>query len=149
MSSLRTNALPVSSWAYRLGYAGVLPFVALAAGAWWAPVAYKGQVTFALLAYGASIASFMGAIHWGLAMRDARPAQAGPWLWGVFPSLVAWVALLLPRAQGLLTLALLLCMCLAVDWRSYPAYGLGQWLAMRLHLTGVAVVCLLAGGAAV
>jgi hypothetical protein len=37
---------------------------------------------------------------------------------------------------------------LAVDRRSYPAYELGEWLTMRLHLTLVAVVCLLAGSVA-
>lgn len=50
--------------------------------------------------------------------------------------------------KGWSPLALLLGLCLAVDWRSYPAYGLHQWLAMRLHLTLVAGVCLLAGAIA-
>ena len=128
-----------------LGYAGLLPFLALAMAAWVAPTAYRGQAAFALLAYGATIASFLGAIHWGLAMRQPHTLQPGPFLWGVFPSLVAWVALLLPVSQGLVTIALLLGMCLAVDRRSYPAYGLEKWLAMRLHLTLVAAVCLVAG----
>ena len=108
----------------------------------------RAQAAHALLAYGTTIASFLGAIHWGLAMREPGTPQPGPFVWGVFPSLVAWVALLLPLSQGLVTLALLLGVCLAVDWRSYPAYGLMQWLPMRLHLTLVAGVCLLAGGAA-
>jgi hypothetical protein len=67
----------------------------------------------------------------------------------VFPSLVAWVALLLPLAHGLVTLAMLLGMCLAVDRRSYPAYGLAEWLPMRLHLTLAAVLSQLAGALAV
>jgi hypothetical protein len=138
----------VPPWAARLGYAGALPFVALAASAWWMPEAGRAQVMLALLAYAASIASFMGAIHWGLAMRGVGPHKSGPFLWGVIPSLVAWLALLLPVSQGLVTLALLLGMCLAVDWRSYPAYGLKGWLSMRLHLTGAAVVSLLAGSLA-
>jgi len=133
-------------WPARLGFAGLLPFVALAGAAWLAPAAYRAQLAFALLAYGATIAAFLGAIHWGLAMRAPLTPQPGPFVWGVFPSLVAWVALLLPLPQGLVTLALLLSICLAVDWRSYPAYGLGQWLTMRLHLTLVAAICLLAGG---
>lgn len=142
------TALPVPKWPTALGYAGLLPFIALALAAWLAPAAYRTHAAFALLAYGATIASFMGAIHWGLAMRSAPPDQAGPWLWGVFPSLVAWLALLMPLSLGLVTLALLLGICLAVDWRSYPAYGVGKWLTMRWHLSAVAVVCLLAGAAA-
>ena len=148
MSSPSREALSLLPWAARLGYAGLLPFVILAAATWMAPPAYRAQAGHALLAYGATIASFLGAIHWGLAMREPGTPQPGPFVWGVFPSLVAWVALLLPLSQGLVTLALLLGVCLAVDWRSYPTYGLMKWLPMRLHLTLVAGVCLLAGGAA-
>ncbi|MEO6273279.1 MAG: DUF3429 domain-containing protein [Rhodoferax sp.] len=148
MTTSNPIAQPLPRSVARLGYAGLLPFVALAAAAWLAPVAYRAQAAFGLLAYGASIASFLGAIHWGLAMRGPQALQPGPFVWGVFPSLVAWLALLLPLSQGLLTLALLLGICLAVDWRSYPAYGLGGWLSMRLHLTTVAVFSLLAGSAA-
>ena len=141
-----TGTLP--RWAARLGYAGALPFVALAAATWSTPAAYSAQAALALLAYGATIASFMWAIHWGLAMRGPLTPQPGPFVWGVFPSLVAWLALLLPQSQGLLTLALLLGICLAVDRRSYPAYGLTDWLPMRLHLTLAAVLSLLAGSLA-
>jgi hypothetical protein len=151
MSTLLTSSptgTPLPRWAARLGYAGLIPFVALAAAAWLAPVAHRAQAAFALLAYGATIASFLGAIHWGLAMRGPLTPQPGPFVWGVFPSLVAWVALLLPLSQGLVTMALLLGICLAVDRRSYPAYGLGDWLSMRLHLTVVAALCMLAGSMA-
>ncbi|NDP61720.1 DUF3429 domain-containing protein [Polaromonas sp.] len=142
------EALPLLRWAARLGYAGLLPFVILAVATWIAPPAYRAQAGHALLAYGATIASFLGAIHWGLAMREPLAPQLGPFVWGVFPSLVAWVALLLPLSQGLVTLALLLGICLMVDWRRYPTYGLRKWLTMRLHLTLVAAVCLLAGAVA-
>jgi hypothetical protein len=141
--------LPLPRLAAVLGYAGLLPFVVLAAAVWLCPAVYRSQAAFALLAYGASIASFLGAIHWGLSMRGSLPPQFGPLMWGVFPSLIAWVAMLMPLAQGLFTLALLLGICMAVDWRSYPACGLGAWRTMRLQLTGVAMVCLLAGGAGV
>ena len=142
------DAGPLPHWAARLGYAGLLPFVILAVATWMAPPAYRLQAGHALMAYGATIASFLGAIHWGLAMREPGTPQPGPFVWGVFPSLLAWALLLLPLSQGLVALALLLGVCLVVDWLSYPAYGLMQWLPMRMHLTLVAGVCLLAGGAA-
>ena len=148
MNTPTSGALPQLRWAAPLGYAGLLPFVALAVAAWLAPPAYRVPAAHALLAYGATIASFLGAIHWGLAMREPLTPQPGPFVWGVFPSLVAWAALLLPISQGLVTLALLLGLCLAVDRRSYLAYGLGEWLTMRVQLTLVAVVCLLAGSVA-
>lgn len=137
--------LPPPRWAARLGYAGLLPFAALAAATGLAEPSYRAQAAFALLAYGATIASFLGAIHWGLAMRGPLTPQPGPFVWGVFPSLVAWLALLMPLPQGLVTMALLLGICLAVDRRSYPAYGLSGWLGMRLQLTLVAGLCLLLG----
>ena len=148
MNTPTKQVMPQLRWAARLGYVGLLPFVASAVAAWLAPPAYRSQATHTLLAYGATIASFLGAIHWGLAMREPRTPRPGPFVWGVFPSLVAWAALLLPLSQGLVTVALLLGLCLAVDRRSYLAYGLGEWLTLRLQLTLVAVVCLLAGSVA-
>lgn len=145
MTAHNNDALPLPQWAAGLGYAGLLPFIALALAACVAPVAYRAQSAFALLAYGATIASFLGAIHWGLAMCQPHTMRPGPFVWGVFPSLVAWLALLLPVSQGLSTVALLLGICLAFDQRNYRAYGLEKWLAMRRHLTSVAAICLLAG----
>jgi len=108
------------------------------------PVTLRAVVLQSLVGYGATIASFLGAIHWGLAMRGPLTPQPGPFVWGVFPSLIAWLALMLPPAQGLISLTLLLGLCLAIDLRSYPAYGLRVWLPMRMQLTAVASVSLLA-----
>ena len=139
---------PVPLWAARLGYAGLLPFIALAAAVWLAPLAYRGQAAHALLAYGATIASFLGAIHWGLVMREG-PVQPMPsLLWGVVPSLLGWLALMLGAATGLLLVTALLWTCFAVDWILYPRYQLQAWLPMRLQLTLVASVSCLAGAAA-
>ncbi|MBP6719426.1 MAG: DUF3429 domain-containing protein [Rhodoferax sp.] len=148
MTPITASSLPLTPWAARLGYAGLLPFVSLAAAAWLAPAVYRAHAAFALLAYGATIASFLGAIHWGLAMRGPLAPRPGPLVWGVFPSLVAWLALLLPVSQGLFTIALLLVICLVVDRGSYPVYGLSDWLPMRWRLTGVAVLSLIAGSGA-
>lgn len=127
-----------------LGYAGLLPFAALALAVLWLGSAYQAPFAFALLAYGATIASFLGAIHWGIAMRG-HGASAPLYLWGVIPSLVAWLALLAPLAWGLLLLALLLLTCYAVDRRVYPRHQLQAWLPMRLRLTAVAAASCLAG----
>lgn len=121
-----------------LDYAGLLPFGALALALMWSGSAHQAPLAFALLAYGASIASFLGAIHWGLAMRD-EVGGAPLYLWGVMPSLLA------PVAWGLVLLALLLLACYAVDRRVYPRHQLQGWLPMRLRLTGVAAASCLAG----
>ena len=129
-----------SLWARRLGLCGLIPFVTLAAALWLAWPSGWPPASTALLGYGATIASFLGAIHWGLVMRDA-PAQPVPsLLWGVVPSLLAWVALLVGTVPGLWLVVLGLWACFAVDRAVYPRFGLQGWLAMRLALTVVATL---------
>jgi len=120
-----------------LGYGGLLPFCLLALAVFWPAGPSRAFYGVALLAYGASIASFLGAIHWGLAMQHGANGRVA-YLWGVTPSLIAWTALLLPTPWGLLLLAGLLLLCFGVDRTRYPLYQLQGWLPMRLRLTAVA-----------
>ena len=108
------------------------------------PGTQQAQALFALLAYGATILSFLGAIHWGLALHD--PAEPPRWMlvWGVVPSLLAWGALLWGTPGGLWLLAVGLWACYAVDRKVYPRFGAQGWLGMRLALTTVASLCCLA-----
>lgn len=130
-----------------LGFAGLIPFVGLVAALGMVGPAESPPVRFALLGYGATIASFLGAIHWGLVMRDAPPQPATSLLWGVAPSVLAWLALLLTPGFGLLLLAAVLWACLAVDRILYPRHRLQGWLPMRLQLTIVASIACVAGAA--
>lgn len=139
------DPLAPPQWAQRLGYAGLIPFIVLALAIWKTGPDYRAHAGFALLAYGATIASFLGAIHWGLVMRDT-PEDTVPLLaWGVAPSLAAWVALLAGPRTGLLILAGLLWACFAVDRRVYPRFQSQSWLPMRLALTLVASASCVAG----
>ena len=135
-----------SSLARVLGVAGLLPFMAGAAVVWLVGPQDRLPAA-ALLAYAALIASFLGGIHWGLAMRDL-PADAAQLLWGVGSSLLGWLAILLPPRLGLLLAPVTLIACYAVDCRLYPRFGLGAWLGLRAGLTGVASVCCLLGALA-
>ena len=130
-----------------LGFGGLIPFVGLAAGLWLVPSASQPLVATALLGYGATICSFLGAIHWGLTMRDGPVPRASSLLWGVMPSLLSWVALLLGSAAGLLLIVATLCACFAVDRMAYPRDRLQAWLPMRFQLTLVAGLSCLAGAA--
>jgi hypothetical protein len=127
-----------------LGYAGLVPFVA---ATWWAWTQPQGMASLALAGYGALIASFLGGIHWGLAMARPRPAPT-LLVWGVLPSLVACAALLLPRPTGLMLLAGLLLACYLVDLWLYRRHGLAQWLPLRLRLSVVASLCCALGALA-
>ena len=49
-----------------------------------------------------------------------------PYVWDVVPSLLAWLALLL---------AVLLCLCYAIDRSTYADFRVRHWLTLRLQLT--------------
>ena len=135
-----------SALARVLGVAGLLPFFFSAATVWLVGP-QDGLPVAALLAYAALIASFLGGIHWGLAMRDSH-ADAAQLLWGVSPSLLGWVAVLLPPRWGLLLAPATLIACYAVDRHLYLRLGLGAWLGLRAGLTVVASVCCALGALA-
>lgn len=136
-----------SVWAQSLGSGGLIPFIGLALMIWLWPM-HQAKAASSLLAYSATIASFLGAIHWGLAMRDPQGQSTSLLVWGVIPSLLAWVALMLPGAMGLLLIAALLWACFAVDRVVYTRAGLRAWLPMRLLLTAIASLSCIAGAVA-
>ena len=133
-----------SAMATRLAYAGLIPFVAGALLAWAVRDEVLAYVALALSAYGAVVLSFLGGIHWGLAMRQPQPASA-VLVWGVVPPLVAWPAAVMPPSGGLVILGLMLLVCYAVDRRLYPVQGAAAWLTLRFRLSAVAALsCFLA-----
>ena len=68
--------------------------------------------------YAASIVSFLGAVHWGVALGATGASaryNAMRYLWGVTPSLMAWGSLALPEVWCLGGLMGSLASCYAVD----------------------------------
>jgi hypothetical protein len=149
---LQTDLLAAPQAALWPGLAGLLPFVAGAVARWLLPVAASDWAAFALVAYGAVILTFVGAIHWGLALglvhaRDTDAESASivfGYAWSVVPALVGWVALLLPVTLGLALLAIGFLVQLFIDARLAAVHRLPAWyLGLRLLLTSVVVGCLL------
>ncbi|HEX5674745.1 MAG TPA: DUF3429 domain-containing protein [Azonexus sp.] len=131
-----------------LGYGGLLPFLALTPaslldhhhGAVWSD---------ALYAYGAIILSFIGALHWGLAMslpELTERQRSACFAWSVVPALIAWPAVLFspPLAAPLLVFGFI-AHYLQDRRLARQATLPGWYLPLRLRLTSVAVVCLIAG----
>jgi hypothetical protein len=147
MHTVPTSSPP--SWARILGFAGLLPFVGGAALLWIVPgpSAQAHAAGLSLAAYAATIAAFLGGVHWGTALRAGGLAPV-PLLWGVLPQLAGWLALLLPASASLLACAAVLVACYVADRRLYPEAGLASWLPMRLQLTIVAAASCLLGAAA-
>lgn len=145
MSSLTSSA--PSLLATRLGYAGLAPFVLLACLLWIVQTDLRPWLAIALTSYAALIATFLGGIHWGIATQRPHHEQTFHYIWGITPSLIAWIALIMPAYAGLPLLAALLIVCYLVDRRSYVTAGWSNWLPMRLRLTAVsALSCLIGAG---
>ena len=142
------SARAPSTAALGLGYAGLLPFIGAALWLLAGPAEQQALAARVLAAYAATIVSFLGGIHWGLAFAAPEGPSSARLAWGVVPSLLAWPALLLPPAAGLALLAATLVLCYAVDHRAYPRLGLAAWLPMRRTLSAVATLSCAAGLAA-
>ncbi|KAG2453417.1 hypothetical protein HYH02_001640 [Chlamydomonas schloesseri] len=139
-----------------LGFAGAIPFLTLtpqlltAAGM---PelIDYCARMQ---QVYGGSIVTFLGAVHWGLAMQSQTIAAPGTkkaqgalnerYVWSVVPSLAAVPALLLEPAQGSLAISCLLAICYLSD-SSYFKHGyLPAWyMSLRGYLTVLAMLSML------
>ena len=74
MTTVEKNSIPRS--ALILGYAGLIPFVVISAALWFMSGIYAEELKNALLLYAAIILSFMGAIHWGVAMAKSDNPDA-------------------------------------------------------------------------
>jgi Protein of unknown function (DUF3429) len=140
------SASPVSPAALRLGYGGLLPFAAGAVLVWLVRADALPYVARGLSAYGALIVSFLGGIHWGLAMRQSVPSSR-LLIWGVMPSLVVWPAVLMPPSAGLVIIGVMLLICYAVDRGLYLEQGVAPWLTLRFRLSMVAALCCFVGAA--
>ncbi len=142
------NKVPSSAaW---LGGLGAVPFVGLAGATAFLAGAPRTLAAQALLAYGATILSFLGGVHWGLAIRS----QGGPdngalrarLTFSVLPSLAGWAALLVGQKAGLLILATAIAAMLWVDIRASRIGRAPAWYAkLRVPLTCVVVAALVLG----
>lgn len=143
--TLAGNLREVPAAALWPGLAGLLPFLAcallpLATDAGWHPLQQQ-----ALVAYGALILTFVGAIHWGIALMAPRgPAGDACFAWSVVPALWGWLAMFPSFIVSLALLGAGFIVQLAVDYRVAAAFGLPAWyLALRSLLTSCVLLSLL------
>jgi len=144
-----------------LSVAGLIPFIGLGAVVLLDPIASPISIEM-LVCYGAVILSFIGAVHWGFALRDtAHPVNGVPLtpaalgaerqllVFGVLPALIGWVALIamLHFAAPAFALFLLLAgffITIVIETigkgRNVVA---GNYLAMRWGVSIVVLVVLL------
>jgi hypothetical protein len=147
MEAADTKVPSSAAW---LGGLGALPFIGLAGALPFLGAAPRALAADALLAYGATILSFLGGIHWGLAIaRLGGPERARlprRLVVSVVPSLAAWGALLVAGAAGLVILALAVAAMLWVDILATRADEAPPWYPnLRIPLTCIVVAALLLG----
>jgi hypothetical protein len=177
----------VPTAAQLLGFAGLLPFFGLTL-AIWVVVAnvtdeatveqvtvarqWAGFLLYAQLLYAGIIATFLGAVHWGLGMAnmgwesqrtpvgprindggEGTPRMEGPTrqlLWSVVPSLIAWAVILAFQFLQTGRLALVVMMilffaCYRAD-RNAARFQLGpEWYVELRKVLTIAVLIALAG----
>lgn len=129
-----------------LGLAGVIPFVALsppiANALPMMPADIVANAALLQLTYGASIASFLGGVHWSLAMVNFTGTKAGQesvadrYIWSVTPCLLAWPAVTMASGPGSFIVASVLGVSYMMD-RSFAKRGLlpPWYMVLRKYLT--------------
>ncbi|MEM7188311.1 MAG: DUF3429 domain-containing protein [Pseudomonadota bacterium] len=139
-----TNVPAAAKW---LGYAGLLPFFALAVLV--AVVGSEGAAGQGLMSYGAVILAFIGGCRWGFAAAGMGEGVAmRPLALSVVPALYAWVAMQLPFAWAAAALAFgFVCLFLSDKALTGQGGAPAWWTALRAPLTAGASLSLVAGAA--
>ena len=125
-----------------LGWAGLIPFGFAALGT---HSGIDALVLYSLLggtAYGAVILSFLGAVHWGLAMQDDRSPYW--YVWSITPALFGAAAQLTPDFSiRIVLLILLFILVWLVDYLASKKGLIPAWYQrLRSLLTVGAIISL-------
>ncbi len=132
-----------------LGYGGLVPFIFFTVCIWIVSPDLQPYVALALTGYASSIISFLGGIHWGIGFKQDIEHRQFHFIWGVIPSLAAWIFVIMPAYAALPLQAVMLIICYLVDRKTWPLVEMQEWLRLRLILTVVASLsCFIAAGAA-
>jgi hypothetical protein len=140
----RDKSIPLT--ALCLGVAGLIPFVGSAALIVWAPD-FLGLgsrlLHMVLVTYAALIASFLGGVRWGNALRYPEH-QGREFMIAIMPTLVAWLALATPQPyDGMMLIGIFLALGVS-DIGLVLAGGAPHWYGrLRVGLTVLVVLSLL------
>ena len=122
----------------------MIPFVIFSIGSW-VPLPVVHDAVTILIAYAAVILSFIGAVHWGIVMSNNEDRHSMQLLASVVPSLVGWIALLIPVTPALIILLLGFIIHILYDWSMHKKLVFPEWyLPMRVRLTSFVSICLVA-----
>ena len=116
-----------------MGFGGLIPFFVCAGIAHSGVAPWAGLALIIIGVYGAVILSFVGAVHWGLAMQGDRTQR---WfIWSVMPALYAWPPIVfLDSRTALLALVPGFLMCWSGDRRAAAAGLIPAWYMRLRHM---------------
>lgn len=142
MQEARLSVVRLPWW---LGLAGLLPFLLTLAGSWLAPGFAQVLAIRAFLFYSAVILSFLGGVHWGVAILAPEPTSGSArrrLVASMVPSLVAWPALLIDAVVGAWMLVAGFVAVRLYEASRDGAADLPDWYGrLRTWLTLVVVAC--------
>lgn len=131
--------------AQQLGIIGLVPFVFLSMACWIAHPEWMEGFVYAQSAYGIAILSFLGGIHWGVALTSPELTALQirrALIWGVVPSMIA-CASKLHFGLGFFVLMFGFIVAYQIDKKLYVTYQVPDWfLVLRRRLTIVVVLAL-------
>ena len=133
-----------------LGWGGVLPFVAAAvAKLWGGPVIALYALAWGS-AYAGVIITFIGAVHWGIALKHPDDKKRMiHFIWSVLPALAVWPVMTLPPLVRLPFLVVGLGIVWIADMVAYKRGHMPVWyIKLRHGLTSVAISSLVILGIA-
>ena len=132
-----------------LGLAGLIPFFGMLSLAAGVEGTQRTVRLFYLAGYGAIILSFVGALHWGVAMMLTRDSDTERWklmTWSTVPALIGWATLPLPPHTAFAVLIATFWVHFVMDRALATRHGVPDWyLPLRLILTSGATACLALG----
>ena len=135
--------MPQQKLAKMLGYAGLIPFVFFSVISWLDFPLIQAPHYY-LMTYAAIILSFMGAVHWGVAMSVKNEKANYQLAISVVPPLLGWFALLLPMIYGYSILIISFSLLCLLDKEQNKRGVFPEWYyPLRVILTTIVVMCLI------
>ena len=127
-----------------ISYLGLLPFIFSGISIWFFLDPWKSFIFLALINYTLIILTFVGAVHFGLAMY-LNNNQTRWYIWSVLPAIFVWISVMCGIGYDILILFFIIGFLLTfmIDKLSYKLQRVPLWyLKLREKLTFTVILSL-------
>ena len=132
-----------------LGYLGLVPFLTSGVLVWFTQ--FHTYAVKSLSIYAAVILTFIGGVHWGIAMHtlqnknQSKTNARNQFIFSVIPSLIAWMTIVFTNSSGLVIIALCFGMFWLIGKLYFQEYLSSWYIQLRTHLTWIACFSIIIG----